>query len=502
MKDIVLPAETVITVDGKRLWVPYRSFTSQQREVMAVSKDVTQDICLFQGGFGGGKSFIVCLTLMRIAAKRHGASMFVVGESRPFLERTIVPIYREHLAAFGWVEGIHYEWRTKPLMLRFPQFNKSVQPALASRIEFIGYEETDKKLKGASIAAFHIEEASNCPEAVYLLLLSRLRQKGMDRYRGFLTTNPPPRLSWLNDHFIKNAGVSEILDPKTNKPTGRYQVVRRVLTKTADNMDNLPPGYEQLMKNAYDDEYYRINVLGEDADYTKGLVMKGWDELNESRCMAYTPSMRLYLSCDFNVDPMCWVIAHVVEGLDGKPIFHVFDELAMEGASTAEAAEAFALKYGGHPGGIVITGDASGDNRSVASLKVQDTNYTTMQNVLSRMGARNLLVDVPAVNPPRMQRVTTVNAAIKTGTGVRRLFISPDCKRLLYNVHELSFIDGTSDFRLPSRSAIEKDVSKKLKFLGHPYDALGYLICHYSPVERDAELRKGYNLQRVVWGAR
>ena len=52
----------------------------------------------------------------------------------------------------------------------------------------------------------------------------------------------------------------------------------------------------------------------------------------------YQPDMDLYISCDFNVDPMAWVLAHRTE----DKVFY-FDELVLENTTTAKTCEEFYL---------------------------------------------------------------------------------------------------------------------------------------------------------------
>ena len=87
--------------------------------------------------------------------------------------------------------------------------------------------------------------------------------------------------------------------------------------------------------------------------------------------ITYQPEMDLHISCDFNVDPMCWVLAHKTE----DKVFY-FDEIVLENTTTAKACEEFCNRYPNHKGQIIINGDASGDNRSCTS---EYTNYVIIK---------------------------------------------------------------------------------------------------------------------------
>ena len=47
-------------------------------------------------------------------------------------------------------------------------------------------------------------------------------------------------------------------------------------------------------------------VLAQNREYNNGLVIKDFTDENIKE-IKYQPEMDLHISCDFNVDPMCWV---------------------------------------------------------------------------------------------------------------------------------------------------------------------------------------------------
>lgn len=57
------------------------------------------------------------------------------------------------------------------------------------------------------------------------------------------------------------------------------------------------------------------------------------------------PNLPLHLTCDFNVDPMCWCLAHK----DDKNIYF-FDELVIENTTTQQAIDEFLRRYPNHQG--------------------------------------------------------------------------------------------------------------------------------------------------------
>ncbi|MBY0404868.1 MAG: hypothetical protein K2X66_13290, partial [Cyanobacteria bacterium] len=251
---------------------------------------------------------------------------------------------------------------------------------------------------------------------------------------------------------------------------------------------HLSPEYLENMKNQFDSDYYRINVLGQDADYTAGLVCKGWGPLNiEETC--YREDLRLYLSCDFNVDPMCWVVFHRFNGE-----YHFIDEFCLENTTSLEASEAFFKKYGLHESGLVLTGDASGKNRSTQAQSALDTNYTIIRNRLSQLGMRDIHLDLKTKNPPIETRVAAWNALVCNSQGVRRIKVNPQCKWLISNCENLRYLPGTSQIWEPTPRQIE--IQSSLKFVKHIWDAASYPVEKYDPILR--EQPKTSNPSRII----
>ena len=143
----------------------------------------------------------------------------------------------------------------------------------------------------------------------------------------------------------------------------------------------MPQHFIQSLKESFDEEYYKINVLGEFGDYSSGLVVKGFDVANKLK-LKYNDKLPLYLTCDFNVDPMCWAIAHK----DNDNVYFL-DEIVIEKTTTQQCIEEFLRRYPKHKSDIIVNGDASGDNRSTQS---EYTNYAIIKNALKEYGYENV----------------------------------------------------------------------------------------------------------------
>lgn len=218
------------------------------------------------------------------------------------------------------------------------------------------------------------------------------------------------------------------------------------------------------------DDYKHI-WLGEPLNSAKNNVVKNFSSDNIC-AINYIDDAPLHISCDFNVDPMCWVLAYKS---DEKVFF--FDEIALENTTTNDCIDEFCRRYPNHKAQIVINGDASGDNRTTTS---EYTNYVLIKNRLAFHGYKKVDFRLKTFNPPIKNRVAAWNNKIKNNNGVCEILIDPKCQKLIYNCENLKYKEGSNKIDVPNYYQIKSD--KNLKFLSHPFDAASYLVDFYFPI--------------------
>lgn len=446
-----------------------------QTKLFKTPDNVDLDVAIYQGGFGSGKTWAGSLLGLDLAKRFPGSIGIVVAKTHKMVADTTLKKYFDHLDDMGYQRGKHYTFNKSDSRLIFPYWGRS-------EIMFRHIQDPED-VKSLTADWIQMEEASLLSEADFLALLGRVRGSKCKPLRVYGHTNPQPNKGWIYKHFVEGGGIKETWDERLKRNV--RVCYRRIMAPTTENAVNLPPGYVQNMADSYSDDYYRMNVLGEDVDFTTGLVCSSWSDLNKDRSCVYDPKLPIYLSCDFNVDPMCWEIAHVIEGTDKKPVYRFFDELCIENTTVRETIEKFADKYYSHKAGIVITGDATGKNRSDMANSPNDTRYKVMKQVLSDLGLRNIHIDINTSNPHESLRVEQWNNQVCNSDSVRRVYVNPDkCPKLVWNLENLKYIEGSSKIFEPTPNQIASDISKTLKYTKHPFDAASYLVWKYSPIEK------------------
>lgn len=412
------------------------------------------DVSLYQGGYGSGKTFAGSLLGIILCLKYPGIRGLVGAQTFSLVRDTTLVSYKEHLDKMGLQEGTDWKEYKSESKLVFSN---------GSEVLFRHLEEPEK-IKSLNLGFVEIEEMSDVPQATFDMLLGRLRQARKPEwgdkfvYRLFGHTNPESRKGWIYRYFV---------DEK--KPN-----YRRIIAPTTDNARNLPEGFIQSLKDRYSESYYRVNVLGEDADYVSGLATKGFNrEDNVRGDLEINPRFPIHIACDFNTDPMCWYICQHYNG-----DVYVLYELVENFTDTNHCALILGElmdQYKNHQ--IILNGDASGKSRTTTG-----SNFLIMRTVLAKLGFSNLDLQVSAKNPPISYRYNCWNEMVRDSKGNPHVFIHPQCKYLMYDIENLEVEEGGDVPKKPSTGKLKND--PYAKYLTHPTDAVSSMVCYYYPIKQ------------------
>lgn len=178
----------------------------------------------------------------------------------------------------------------------------------------------------------------------------------------------------------------------------------------------------------------------------------------------HSDKLALEVCCDFNVDPMAWVIGHH-HGMDAWD----FDEIIIPGgARTEQACRELIRRYPSQRQPVRVYGDASGKHRDTRS------NVSDYDQIRQLLGAHyhNLEILIPTSNPPVAERVNAVNAAMAPKAGEPRYGIHPRCVHTIRSWARTSYLPGTRDIdKRPDRKTGSPNLPRT-----HPSDASGYRI--------------------------
>jgi len=202
-----------------------------------------------------------------------------------------------------------------------------------------------------------------------------------------------------------------------------------------------------------------------------GQIFYAFDKKYNVRPCGYDGTRALVVGSDFNVDPMAWVIGQRYENPNRM---EWFDELWLRDANTEMALDVLWSRYEAHKGGWEFYGDATSKARKTSTAHkaaVAQTDYFQIAND-PRFKKAGRSVHYPSANPNVASRLSACNAMFKTADGNRRMFVDPDCKRLIRDLEMRAYKPGT---REPADSGDT----------GHITDAMGYPVRALFPVTLD-----------------
>lgn len=147
-----------------------------------------------------------------------------------------------------------------------------------------------------------------------------------------------------------------------------------------------------------------------DIDYSASISNKAWEnfsyDVHVTTSKLYNPELPIVLACDFNIEPMSWVLLH-----EHPPMSLIFDELVdQERTRTEYHIQDFCNRYHSHRNKMVyIYGDASGKHGHTSSKK---SNYQIIQDTLKSRGWKFQMY-VPRSNPAVSERLDASNKRLR-----------------------------------------------------------------------------------------
>lgn len=377
---------------------------------------------------GSGKSQALCQEAIRLSYVNPGRWGLLGAPTYPMLREATQSTLFEILAK----NRIPYEHHKGENVL--------VMKDTGSRIIFRPLDDYER-LRGTNLAWFGLDELTYTAEEAWLRLEGRLRDPKAQRLCGFAVWTPKG-FDWVYRRFIE-------------RPVEGYETILAQPYENRYLLEKVPDYYERL-KRSYDGKFFEQEVLGKYLNVSEGQVYHCFDRQRNVAEGRIDPGLPLRWSLDFNVDPMCSVVAQIQNG-----VVHVVDELVLGRSSTPEVCEEFLKRHGRHPAGVVIYGDASGSRRQSTGW----SDYAMIRQVLTKWDMKRVSYRIASSNPEVRERVNLVNAMLKPAGGEAQLFIDPKCQELIADLEQVSYKPGSSE--------IDKERDPRRTHLS---DALGYLI--------------------------
>lgn len=284
----------------------------------------------FSGPVGSGKSAALCHEAIRLAYLNPGRQGLMGAPTYAMLKdataKALIEILETNQIPYDYNRGESF------LLLR----DTGSQILLRSMEEY-------ERLRGTNLAWFGLDELTYTHPEAWTRLEARLRDPRADRLCGFGVWTPKAA-DWVYDRFVRNRVEG-------------YDLIQAEPFENRHLLEAVPDFYERL-KHSYDERFYAQEVLGCYLEYSAARVYASFSRERNLRAAEYDWRREIYWALDFNVDPLCSVVAQKI-----GPEVQVIDEMVIERGLTEEACQEFLRRYGKHKAGIIVHGDASGNNR-------------------------------------------------------------------------------------------------------------------------------------------
>jgi hypothetical protein len=194
-----------------------------------------------------------------------------------------------------------------------------------------------------------------------------------------------------------------------------------------DNRFNSHINQETLERiiGGYAEKEQEVRQSGHFLNLTTGNAYYPFSDENVIDSFKYINGRPLEISCDFNVDLMCWNI-----GQERREKDYVFDFVEIENqANTEQLCITLKEKYQNHRGGFHFYGDISGNKRDPAASR---TNWAIVKQHFP-----NAIIDYQPIRNIK-DRIDAFNGRIKNANGCH-WFVTKNCRRLIKDLRQVTW---------------------------------------------------------------
>lgn len=324
-----------------------------QREFM---DDTTSKFLLLNSGFGGGKSFGLCMKGFQLSKLNRGIAGGLVVPSFPEFKRDMLPLFEEILET----NRIKYRYHKTEAWFRFPWSKGKLWVATAER-----------KIRGPNWGFMLANEIGLIEHERAKEGFGRVRVKRAPNPQIALVGTPEGTSSWVYEQFVET-------------PMPRSRVI---YGDTRDNVENLGEDYITMLESSYDpimlDAYLRglwVNMKGNRFYYAYD------PKKNDNPKLEWIEDLPVAVTLDYNVAPMVATLWHVrplqnSRGIpllfpDGSPIrkAQAFDQIVIDDGADIHRMDRAMREYGLDPELTTIYPDPAGNSRTTATENAKGNN--------------------------------------------------------------------------------------------------------------------------------
>ena len=373
---------------------------------------------------------------------------------------------------WGLEEDVHYKVNNLAGTLQF--WNGSV--ILMLEMADLPSDPHFERFGSIEVSAVGVDECSEISQRAIEVLFSRIRWKVHETLgvsKMLMTTNPTT--NWIRGRFVQDDDGNKVIPRE-----GEYYVPFSVF----DNPDIAFRQTYEAALNKISDQATKERLLYGNWDYVEANDMAIYNRFDGSRHLVpnlkeqvYDPSKPLITVWDFNVAPQMSVLTAQID-YDRKRVY-ILEEILGKPETKENNTPALSRKLRGklyrdkHVGGVDVTGDPSGMQRSTTNEEGIN-NYTQILDTLGG-GVLRPKLKLLKKQPPQVTRCDFVNQVFDGYNGWE-IRIDLRCRRLTEDlIYQLRNDDGTK----AKKKVVDSKTGVKFEKYGHLSDCLDYLLCYY-----------------------
>ena len=401
---------------------------------------------LLSGSVGSAKSMIAAHLAVFHCLEFPKARLLLGRKSLPDLKQTIFVKILEHLEG-TLVLGKDYVVSENRAYIQFRNGSEIISRSWADK--------RYKKVRSLELSAAIIEELTENNEddaEIYDEIKMRVGRLSHVPEKFIISpTNPDSPSSWVYQYFML-----------TKFPT------RHVFYSITTDNPFLPKSYVKQLKEELPHKVAQRMIYGKWIELNKEVIYFEFDHEKNYRDKLYRPNPRypIWIGWDFNIGlgkPLSVVLIQYVDD-----VFHIFDEVVIEGMRTLDSCDELANRgFLDYNCKYYLSGDASGKHRDTRNnksdwdiIKKFFSNYTNTSKKKIDFELR-----VPISNPKIRDRHNKVNSYCYNDNNKRRLFVYKRAQTAL---------KGLRLTKLKKGSTYQEDDSPNYQ---HITTAIGYVIC-------------------------
>jgi hypothetical protein len=379
---------------------------------------------------------------------------------------------RKVVKDWGLLEDVHYKVNNLAGSMQF--WNGSVIMML--EMADLPSDPNFERFGSIEISAAGVDESSEISQRAIEVLFSRIRWKVHETLKVskmLMTTNPTT--NWIRPRFVQNDDGNRV-EPRE----GEYYVPFSVF----DNPDIAFRQTYEAALHKISDPATKERLLYGNWDYVESNSMAIYNKFDGGKHLVtnlkervYDPSKPVVTVWDFNVAPQMSVLVAQLD-YDNKRVY-VLDEVLGKPEDKENNTPALSRKVKAklyrdkHIGGVDVTGDPSGLQRSTTSEDGVN-NFTVILDTLGS-GVLRPKLRLLKKQPPQVTRCDFVNQVFEGYNGWE-ISIDIRCRRLTEDlIYQLRNDDGTKS----KRKVLDAKTGVKYEKYGHLSDCLDYLLCFY-----------------------